>query len=96
VIYNKVKEELEAVEHIIQSLCMDDYKSPDAYFSNFEFVQNRYVSLSDLANVSFLEWLAERDSKLYLSLVRWATTVSAIGGCIANLYPEDKEHIAMH
>jgi len=58
VIYNKIKSGFEAVEHIIQSLCMDEYKSPDAYFSNFEFVQNHYVSLPELANLEFLEWLA--------------------------------------
>lgn len=96
VIYNKIKSEFEAVEQIIQNLCMNQYKSPDAYFSNFELVQSSYVALSELADVEFLEWLAECDSLLYMGLVRWATTVSAVGGCIANLYPEEKEHIVMH
>lgn len=95
-IYQKIKSEFAAIEQIIQSLCLDEYLSPDAYLNNFELIQNRYVSLSELADVHFLEWLAERDSLLYCGLVRWASTVSAIAGCLANLYSEEREHSAMH
>ncbi|MDU5471869.1 MULTISPECIES: hypothetical protein [unclassified Pantoea] len=96
-IYQQIKSEFEAVQGILQSLCLDEYLSPDAYLNNFELIQNRYVSLSELADLGFLEWLAERDPELYCGLVRWASTVSTIAGCLANLYPEEeKEQAVMH
>lgn len=75
-LYQKIKEEFEAVEGIIQSLCLDQYCSPDAYLSNFELVQSLYLALSELAEYS---------PELYMGLVRWSSTVAAIGGCLANL-----------
>lgn len=95
-IYQKIKSEFEIVESIIQSLCLDEYLSPDAYLNNFELIQDRYLSLSELADLEFLEWLGERDADLYMGLVRWASTVSAIAGCLANLYPEEKKQGIMH
>jgi len=95
-IHQKIKSEFEIVESIIQSLCLDEYLSPDAYFKNFSLIQERYLSLSELADLEFLEWLTERDPDLYMGLVRWASTFSAIAGCLANLYPEEKKHALMH
>lgn len=95
-LYQKIKEEFESVEAVIESLCLKEYTSPSAFLSDVERIQSRYIALTELADVEFLKWLAEKDATLYMNLVRWASTVSAIGGCIANLYPEEKEHAAIH
>lgn len=96
VIYQKIKSEFEIVESIIQSLCLDEYLSANAYLNNFELIQNRYLSLPELADLEFLEWLAEYSPEWYMGLVRWSSTVAAISGALANLFPQKREQVAMH